>query len=297
MFSDANISLLVSLTKGLYSAAHQVLCLVVTMPTGGEQMSVASSTSAYSLNPHPFTGQTMEPPSSSSTWSLLPLEPPIAVIKEKKKRESCLAWQHYEMKGLPSVSFFNVMCRCSYWDLIGSLIKHSLISWLQTSTVGLVCSHSWNCTKHTLVPNFWSMPTCTFQLDILGENLLNELLLIGALICYPLQSIFAWLIRALIQSISACFHVVECRLMSSHSPPTLPCLSSLMAQGHMDSDASTALKTRPRVEHTEILNTTFCNNLESYLDWMFTESSNVGFGGSRNSIAGYAFQIRLLSRI
>lgn len=37
------------------------------MPRGGEQMSFASNTSAYTLDPHPFTGQTMEPPSSSPT--------------------------------------------------------------------------------------------------------------------------------------------------------------------------------------------------------------------------------------
>lgn len=32
------------------------------------------------------------------------------------------------------------------------------------------------------------------------------------------------------------------------------------------------------------------DNLESYLEWMFTESSHAGSGGSRNSIADYAFQ-------
>ena len=81
------------------------------------------------------------------------------------------------------------------------------------------------------------------------------------------------------------------------STPTLPCTSLLMAQGHMDNDASIAFKTIPRWSTHGNISHHLCNNLESYLDWMFTESSNVGFWGSKNSIAGYAFQIRLLSRI
>ena len=91
--------------------------------------------------------------------------------------------------------------------------------------------------------------------------------------------------------------LAKCRLPPSPRP------SSLMAQGHMDTDASISFKTKPpppsSPAHTDIFHTTsttfvffsfslLCNNLESYLDWMFTESSNVGFGGSRNSIAGYA---------
>lgn len=62
--------------KASYSSKRPFFCRqapvqpVVTMSTGGEQMSFASNTSAYTLNPHPFTGQTMEPPSSSpSTWT------------------------------------------------------------------------------------------------------------------------------------------------------------------------------------------------------------------------------------
>lgn len=98
--------------------------------------------------------------------------------------------------------------------------------------------------------------------------------------------------------------LAKCRLPPSPRP------SSLMAQGHMDTDATISFKTKPpppsstrwSSTHRHISNhhhhnhlcffssfSLLCNNLESYLDWMFTESSNVGFGGSRNSIAGYAF--------
>lgn len=94
------------------------------MPTGGEQMSFASNTSAYTLNPHPFTGQTMEPPSSSpSTWT-----------KKRRRRRggggrkgsyflktSAHSIKNREMEGL---NFFLRVQRLM-WT---SLISHSLIN-------------------------------------------------------------------------------------------------------------------------------------------------------------------------